>query len=74
MPCPHWLQLEEEEKAYAEAVASGPAITSGSEVDLGMRVILVHGDTTIADSADGGLNAATAKFKDWVRKEYFATA
>jgi hypothetical protein len=45
----------------------------GSEVDIGMRVRLVHGDEVISDSeTDGGFQGACAKFKAWVRQQYFA--
>ncbi len=45
------------------------------EVDLGMRIRLVHGDDVIADSAtDGGVVKACNKFKEWVRRHYFASA
>lgn len=45
----------------------------GEEIDIGMRVLLVHGDETIADSAvDGGFVKACAKFKAWVRARFFA--
>lgn len=45
---------------------------AGEEPDLGMRVQLVHGDEVIADSSTaGGLAAACATFKSWVRQEYF---
>ncbi len=60
-------QLQEEEADYKEAVAAGPAIPRGAPCDLGMRVLLVHGDEHIADStADGGLAPACDKFKAWV--------
>lgn len=37
-----------------------------------MAVRLVDGDEVIADSsADGGLQAACAKFKAWVRARFF---
>jgi hypothetical protein len=66
------VQVEEEHKAYVAAVSVGPKCPPGSEVDLGMRVVLVHGDDVIADSqADGSLQAACAKFKQWVRKTFF---
>ena len=51
---------------YDAAVAAGPAIPPGGDADLDMRVLLVHGDETVADSADGGLAAAEARFKRWV--------
>ena len=64
--------MEEEHKAYKAVVAAGTKFPPGSEVDLGMRVLLVHGDDVIADSqADGSLQAACSKFKQWVRKTYF---
>ena len=46
---------------------------AGEEVDIGMRIRLVHGDELIADSgADGGsIQKACAQFKAWVRKHYF---
>jgi hypothetical protein len=45
----------------------------GSEIDIGMRVRLVHGDKVISDSdTDGGIQGACAKFKAWVRQQYFA--
>eukprot|EP00195_Chlamydomonas_chlamydogama_P009741 CAMPEP_0202900574 /NCGR_PEP_ID=MMETSP1392-20130828/11915_1 /ASSEMBLY_ACC=CAM_ASM_000868 /TAXON_ID=225041 /ORGANISM="Chlamydomonas chlamydogama, Strain SAG 11-48b" /LENGTH=623 /DNA_ID=CAMNT_0049586991 /DNA_START=175 /DNA_END=2046 /DNA_ORIENTATION=- len=66
--------LEEEHKAYQEAVAKGPAIPPGSSPDLGMRVILAHGDEVISDSAEGGLSSACHKFKDWVAKTFLASA
>ena len=40
-----------------------------------MRVQLVHGDETIADSEEaGGLAAACDKFRGWVRQQYFQEA
>ncbi|KAL6764974.1 oligoendopeptidase [Haematococcus lacustris] len=65
--------LEQERAAYAEAVAAGPRLKPGEEPDIGMRVLLVHGDEVIADSADAGLAAAVAKFKAWVRATFFST-
>ncbi|KAK9843964.1 hypothetical protein WJX81_000584 [Elliptochloris bilobata] len=65
----------EERSAYDEAAAAGPTLAPGQEPDLGMRVILCHGDETIGDSeADGGLAPALAKFKAWVRRTYFGEA
>ncbi len=44
---------------------------AGRELQLGMRIQLVHGDELIADSSEaGGLAAACARFKAWVRKTY----
>lgn len=45
---------------------------SGGEVDLGMNVIMVHGDEVIADSREaGGYQGACSTFKKWVRAKYF---
>ena len=40
-------------------------------MDLGMRVILAHGDEVIADSAESSFEAACSTFKKWIRKTYF---
>lgn len=50
--------------------AAGPAIPPGQEPDLGMRVLLVDGDETIADSAQGGLAKASDEFKAWIAKKW----
>ncbi|PSC69592.1 peptidase M3 [Micractinium conductrix] len=63
-------KLEEEKHDYKAAVAAGPAIAPGQEPDLGMRVLLVHGDEQIADSAEGGLAAACETYKAWIRKTW----
>mmetsp|Transcript_43714 Transcript_43714/g.139326 ORF Transcript_43714/g.139326 Transcript_43714/m.139326 type:complete len:349 (+) Transcript_43714:1235-2281(+) len=63
--------IAEEKAAYEAAVAAGPAHKVGEEVDLGMRVVLVHGDEVISDSQDGGFSAACDAFKGWVRRTYF---
>lgn len=52
------------------ACAAGPAIPSGQEPDLDMRVLLVDGDETIADSAQGGLAKASEMFKAWIAKKW----
>lgn len=63
--------MKEEEEEYRRAVAQGPAIKPGQEADLDMRVLLVHGDELVADTeADGGLAAACAKYKAWIRKNW----
>ena len=67
-------RLEEEEEEYKEAVAAGPAIPPGQEPDLDMRVVLVHGDATLADSAEGGLAQACKVYKEWIHKTYYAAA
>lgn len=64
--------LQEEEREYARAVEEGPGIKPGAPFDIGMVVRLVHGDDVIADSrTDGGFEGACAKFKEWVRAQYF---
>jgi hypothetical protein len=37
-------QIEEEKAEYEEALKLGPKIPASTEPDLGMRVLLVHGD------------------------------
>ncbi|KAF8067346.1 pam-b [Scenedesmus sp. PABB004] len=63
MPIEELLAKERED--YDAAVKAGPRFKPGSEADINMRVRLVDGDEVIADSADGGLLAATAAFKAW---------
>lgn len=52
------------------STAAGPAIPPGQEPDLGMRVLLVDGDETIADSAQGGLAKASETFKQWIATKW----
>lgn len=47
-------------------MAAGPALKPGDEPDLGMRILLVHGDETVADSGEGGLAKAVEKYKAWL--------
>lgn len=63
------VMLAEEKAEYDAAVASGPALPPGTEPDLGMRIVLAHGDEVIADSgtAPGGFTPAVNKFKAWVK-------
>ena len=45
--------------------------SAGQPADLGMHVILVHGDEVIADSEKAGsIQAATAQYKDWLNKTF----
>jgi hypothetical protein len=63
--------LAEEQVEYEQAVLAGPKYPPGSDVDIGMRVMLVHGDEVISDSeTDGGFQGACAKFKSWVQQMY----
>eukprot|EP00798_Chlamydomonas_sp_ICE-L_P006886 gene6886-30861_t len=67
------LKELEEHKAYDDAVLAGPKFPSGTDVDLGMRIILAHGDEVIADTEKEGLSKACSTFKDWVQKNYFSS-
>jgi hypothetical protein len=58
--------VSSESVAYTSAVESGPTYAAGSEVDLDMRVMLVHGDEVISDSASGGLHRACEVYKQWL--------
>ena len=63
-------KVAEERREYEAAVAAGPALKPGEEPDLDMRVLLVHGDETVADSGEGGLAAALAKYKAWLEQKW----
>lgn len=44
---------------------------AGQPADLGMHVILVHGDDVIADSQKAGsIQAATSQYKQWLHKTW----
>jgi hypothetical protein len=58
--------LQEEKEAYERAVVAGPKYPRGASVDLEMRILLVHGDEVIADSAENGLAAALEIYKQWI--------
>ncbi|RMZ53669.1 hypothetical protein APUTEX25_003203 [Auxenochlorella protothecoides] len=61
------VKVAEEEVAYREALEAGPRIPPGSPVDLNMRILLVHGDETVADTeVEGSLPAACAKYTAWL--------
>uniref|UniRef100_A0A0G4GAJ1 Peptidase M3A/M3B catalytic domain-containing protein n=1 Tax=Chromera velia CCMP2878 TaxID=1169474 RepID=A0A0G4GAJ1_9ALVE len=62
--------VKEEAEEYKKALVKGPAIAPGSEVDLKMRVLLVHGDEVIADSKEAGLAKACGKFRQWVEEKF----
>ena len=59
--------IASEKKDYDAAVA---APERDDPVELNMQMRLVHGDETIADSNDGGFDAACEKFKSWVNAKY----
>jgi oligoendopeptidase F len=57
-------KVKGERVAYDEAVA---ADQSTAAVELGMRMMIVHGGELVADTeADGSFEAACGKFKEWV--------
>ena len=68
--------IAEERAEYEAAVAAGPATANADSVDLGMRALFVHGDDTIADSAEetNGYLGACATFKKWVNERWPKTA
>ena len=55
-----------ERRAYGAALAKGPQFPRGSDVDIKMRIKLVHGDNVIADSATSGLYSACETYRKWV--------
>ncbi len=55
-----------EKKAYDTAVVQGPKFPKGSDVDIKMRIKLVHGDTIIADSSTAGLYNACETYRKWI--------
>jgi|UniRef100_A0A7S0KAV3 hypothetical protein len=58
-----------EKRAYEKAVKAG---APQGEVDLDMRMIFVHGDEVIADSAENaqGFLKACASFKSWIHAKW----
>ena len=60
--------VKSEREAYEKSLAEA---TSTSDVDLDMRMLFVHGDEVIADSAEnGGFLPACAKFKSWIHDKW----
>jgi hypothetical protein len=61
--------VSREKEAYEQGIEAGPKYAAGQEVDLDMRVLLVHGDDVVADSAAGGgrgLRGACEVYKQWL--------
>lgn len=54
--------------AYEEGIKIGPKHAVGTDVDLSMRIMLVHGDDIISDSSTNGLVDACDVYKKWVNK------
>jgi hypothetical protein len=61
-------KIARERHEYDSSAIHGAKYPPGSNVDLDMRVILVHGDDVVAysDKEEGGLAQACRKFKQWV--------
>jgi hypothetical protein len=55
-----------EKRAYEAALAKGPQFPRGSNVDIKMRIKLVHGDSVIADSETAGLFSACETYRKWI--------
>ena len=65
--------LAEEETAYKAAAAAKASASACDDVELDMRIKIIDGDETIADTAaDGGFLKTCAKFEGYI-KERFAT-
>mmetsp|Transcript_23191 Transcript_23191/g.45019 ORF Transcript_23191/g.45019 Transcript_23191/m.45019 type:complete len:630 (-) Transcript_23191:185-2074(-) len=62
--------IKEEKKEYEWAVAQGHPSSESSDVDLGMRVRFVHGDTVIADTEGGGFVPSCGEFEKYVVANY----
>lgn len=66
-------KLAREKAAFEEGVAKGPKYESLEDpaVDLGARIVVVHGDETVADSdVDGGVAGVDAAFRAWIEKNW----
>jgi Zn-dependent oligopeptidase len=58
--------VSSEKRSYEGAVAKGPTFPRGSNVDIKMRIKLVHGDLVIADSHPDGLFNACETYRKWI--------
>ncbi|KAI9337274.1 oligoendopeptidase [Obelidium mucronatum] len=69
---PTEVKIASEKAAYFEALEKGPKFQPTENVDLDMRVILVHGDEVISDSSklEGGLTQACDIFKTWIGQNF----
>lgn len=66
-------KLAKEKAAFEEGVSKGPKFESlkGSSIDLGARIVVVHGDEKVADSdVDGGVAGVDAAFRAWIEKNW----
>lgn len=63
--------LASEKRAFEEGVAKGPRFDSIATLDLGARVVVVHGDEEVADSEkDGDMAGVDAAFRMWIEKNW----
>jgi len=65
-------KIARERKAFEEGVAAGPKFSDLSSIDLGARVVIMHGDEKVADSGEDerGLAGVDAKFRAWIDKNW----
>ena len=67
--------LVEEKAAYEGMVDAKAKAAACDEIDLKMRIKIVDGDATIADtSADGGFLKTCSKFEKYIRERYATAA
>jgi len=64
-------RVSKEKKEYEASVKAGAAIPAeAEEVDLDMRMVLVHGDTVISSTEKDGWKGAQAKFKAFIAENF----
>ena len=72
-------KLAKEKVAFEEGVAKGPGFASllmeedGKSIDLGARIVVVHGDEKVADSGEAGTDGVAgvdAAFRAWIEKNW----
>ena len=65
--------IESERAAYDKSIAEAK---TSADVNLDMRMLFVHGDEVIADSAENnqGFLKACAVFKEWIHEKWPKTA
>mmetsp|Transcript_12073 Transcript_12073/g.36241 ORF Transcript_12073/g.36241 Transcript_12073/m.36241 type:complete len:88 (-) Transcript_12073:500-763(-) len=64
-------KVASEKQAFEAGLKVGPKIPPGQEPDLGMKILLVHGDEVVADSSqEGGLSGACATYKNWLSNTF----
>lgn len=63
-------QIKHEKAAYEKAAKEGPRYKKGDSFDLGMRVLLVHGDEVVADTQAHGFSAACDTFAAWCERTF----